>query len=336
MEGQRQLYPPIEPYYQQLLTMKAAKGEQCHQVYVEQCGNPQGMAVVFLHGGPGSGCQPSHRRMFDPDKYRIILFDQRGCGRSKPYGCIEDNTTAHLVADMEQIRQHLKIDRWIVFGGSWGATLGLVYAQQYASRIAGLVLRGVFLGRRQDIDWVYGHFGAAKLYPKQWAQLMSLLNQQEQVAPLESLYRHLTGHDAALQLKLKQYLTEWESQLVSLQARSPSQPVASVQRAADHSKLIQLHYCVHDCFIQQPILSRPLALHDVACHVIHGRYDMVCPLEQGWQLCQRNPTMELDIIPLSGHVASEPLIQDALINLMDNFHCLGQSVKSQNKTADIK
>lgn len=321
VEGKRALYPPIEPYHSQMLAMDAAAGEQRHQIYIEQCGNPNGIPVVFLHGGPGSGCRPSHRRLFDPRKYRIILFDQRGCGRSTPYGCIKDNTSAHLVADMEQIRQQLKINKWILFGGSWGATLALLYARQYASRVAGLVLRGVFLGRKQDIDWVYGHSGAAKLFPQQWSELIRLLSSDEQVAPLENIYRHLQGQDAVVKLRLKIALEQWERQLVTLTPPSGQGIVDPEKLITDQSKLIQLHYCVHDCFIEQPILSQPLSLTDVPCHILHGRYDMVCPLEQGWALSQRNRTFELDIIPLSGHVASEPLIQDALITLMDQLTC---------------
>ncbi len=321
VEGKRALYPPIEPYHSQLLEMDAESGEQRHQIYIEQCGNPSGIPVVFLHGGPGSGCQPSHRRLFDPRKYRIILFDQRGCGRSTPYGCIEDNTSAHLVADMEQIRQQLKINEWILFGGSWGATLAILYARQHASRVAGLVLRGVFLGRKKDIDWVYNHTGAARFFPSQWNQLMRLLSKEEQATPLESIYRYLNGQDPIVKLKLKIALENWERQLVTLSPLSINGSYDLKQLATDDSKLIQLHYCVHDCFIEQPILSQPLPLIDVPCHVLHGRYDMVCPLEQGWALCQHNRTFELDIIPLSGHIASEPLIQDALITLMDQLTC---------------
>ncbi|UUM29564.1 prolyl aminopeptidase [Vibrio japonicus] len=322
IEAQRELYPEIEPYQSFMLPMKAAQGEQCHHIYVEQCGNPDGIPVLFLHGGPGSGCRPSHRRLFDPSNYRIILFDQRGCGRSKPYGSIKDNTSAHLVADMEQIRQHLKIEKWILFGGSWGATLGLIYAQKHAERIAGLVLRGVFLGRKQDIDWVYGHSGAAKLFPFQWATLMSLLTSEEQSSPIESIYRHLNGQDEPLKLKLKQALDVWENQLVTLTPQPTAESPDFEQLAANESKRIQLHYCIHDCFIDQPLLSRPFALTDVPCHIIQGQYDMVCPLEQGWQLYQANPEFNFKVVPLSGHVASEPLIQDALLNLMDNLACL--------------
>ncbi|WMN88237.1 prolyl aminopeptidase [Vibrio parahaemolyticus] len=321
VEGKRALYPPIEPYHSQLLEMDAAAGEQRHQIYIEQCGNPNGIPVVFLHGGPGSGCRPSHRRLFDPRIYRIILFDQRGCGRSTPYGCIKDNTSAHLVADMEQIRQQLKINKWILFGGSWGATLALLYARQYASRIAGLVLRGVFLGRKQDIDWFYDHSGAARFFPLQWSQLMRLLSTEEQAAPLESIYRHLNGQDPILKLKLKIALESWERQLVTLSPSSSKATFDPELLVADDSKLIQLHYCVHQCFIEQPILSQPLPLTDVPCHILHGRYDMVCPIEQGWTLYEHNRTFELDIIPLSGHVASEPLMQDALITLMDQLTC---------------
>lgn len=321
VEGKRALYPPIEPYHSQMLEMDAAAGEQRHQIYIEQCGNPNGIPVVFLHGGPGSGCRPSHRRLFDPRKYRIILFDQRGCGRSTPYGCIKDNTSAYLVADMEQIRQQLKINKWILFGGSWGATLALLYARQYASRVAGLVLRGVFLGRKQDIDWFYDHSGAARFFPLQWRQLMQLLSKEEQAAPLESIYRHLNGQDPVLKLKLKIALESWERQLVTLSPSSSKAGFDPELLAMDDSKLIQLHYCVHQCFIEQPILSQPLPLNDVPCHILHGRYDMVCPIEQGWTLYQHNRTFELDIIPLSGHVASEPLMQDALITLMDQLTC---------------
>ncbi|WP_246335916.1 prolyl aminopeptidase [Vibrio marinisediminis] len=314
----RTLYPSIEPYAHYRLDMASGRGEITHQIYIEECGNPQGKPIVFLHGGPGSGCSPSHRRFFNPRDYRIILFDQRGCGRSLPYGCIENNTTWHLVADMEQIRQFLGIESWMVFGGSWGATLALVYAQQYAERVSALILRGVFLGRQQDIDWVYGAEGAAKFYPQQWGQLLCVLAEEECNEPLSSLYKHLISDDDTQKLRVKLALSQWESSLIRIVAEPFKPNLLAVD--SDQSKKIQLHYCLNNCFLSDDFTVSQLGkISQIATYVIHGHYDMVCPVEQAWALYSVNPNIDLNIVPMSGHVADEPLILDAIIRLTDQL-----------------
>ena len=194
------LYPAIEPFQHYYLSVANAAiinetTAQTHQLYVEQCGNPDGIPVIFLHGGPGSGCRPSHRCFFDPALYHIILFDQRGCGRSRPKGLLKHNTTGHLVEDIELIRQHLGIEKWLVFGGSWGTTLALTYAQRFADKVAGLILRGIFLARQQDIDWFYSENGAAKTYPEAWRYLVEHLPISQQAEPISAIYQQLSSTD---------------------------------------------------------------------------------------------------------------------------------------------
>lgn len=320
----RSPYPDIEPYQVHLFDMRANEGETVHQIYVEECGNPNGIPIVFLHGGPGSGCRPSHRCLFDPHSYRIILFDQRGCGRSQPYGCLENNRTEYLINDLEQIRETLVIKQWIVFGGSWGATLALTYAQQYSKRVTALALRGVFLGRKSDVDWVYDHGGAAKIFPEAWQNLMSTLTPCERETPLRSFYTILLDSDTQRSGEVREALNQWERHLVRLASPAHIELKATTNRrdgdAKDAAKIIQLHYSLNECFIShRPILANMKMINTIPTFVIHGRYDMVCPLEQAWQLYQKNQNIELDVMPLSGHVAEEPEILEAILNLTDRL-----------------
>lgn len=210
------LYPDIEPYQTHHIAMEPIASGSCHQVYVEECGNPTGIPVVFLHGGPGSGCRPQHRRYFDPKIYRIILFDQRGCGRSTPLGELENNSSQFLVHDMETIRQNLNISQWLIFGGSWGATLALLYAQQYPKNVTAMILRGVFLGREEDINWVYAEGGASKLFPDAWHELVKNLAPSEQKFPLKAYFQKLTEEEKPVQIETAKTLQAWESTIVKL------------------------------------------------------------------------------------------------------------------------
>ena len=306
------LYPDIEPYATHIIETETLPTGDCHRIYVETCGNPHGIPVIFLHGGPGSGCRPSHRRFFDPDQYHIILFDQRGCGRSTPYGELVNNTTQHLIADMELIRQNLHINRWLIFGGSWGATLGLIYAQRYPDNVLAMILRGVFLARQQDIDWAYQQDGAPKFFPDKWQQLMAHLAPKDRSAPLNAYYDKLTNTDDKSS-QMAEALQAWEGSLVSVyddkqhdRARPPRDPLAPAR--------IQLHYIINQCFIADtPILDNMAAINDIQAMIIHGRFDMVCPVQQAWTLCENWHKAELNIVPLSGHVASDPAICEALI-----------------------
>jgi len=322
-----ELYPDIEPFFSEHMLADSLNPDGTHQIYVEQCGNPSGIPVVFLHGGPGSGCRAQHRCYFDPEIYHIILFDQRGCGRSRPSGELANNTTQALILDMEQIRQQLDINSWMLFGGSWGATLGLYYAQHYPSRVSSMILRGVFLGRPQDIDWVYTANGAAKLFPEAWQQLVKPLPLAEQSAPLPCLYRQLTGDNAKLSTDAFSRLQLWESSIVMLRDYhygGETVTKGNAENSAIAPAIIQLHYSLNHCFIaDQPLLDNLEPIGDIPTQLIHGRYDLVCPVEQSWQLSQRWPqanlnitnlnVVNLNIVPLAGHAASEPALVDALI-----------------------
>lgn len=299
-----------------------------HHLYVEQCGNPLGIPVVFLHGGPGSGCRPSHRCFFDPERYHIILFDQRGCGRSRPHGALAKNTTANIVQDIEAIRQHIGIKQWLVFGGSWGATLAIYYAHHFTEQVSALILRGVFLARPQDIDWVYSENGAAKIFPDAWNNLVEDLPLSQQAQPLSAIYQQLTSDDTQLSNDIFYKLQHWEAnlicwqELVSLEKnRVEKERVESSITDADKAPaIIQLYYSINQCFIaQEPLLELTKTIRHIPTTIIHGRYDMVCPLEQAWQLKKHWPEAELSIIEMAGHVVNEPKIIDALVQATNDF-----------------
>jgi len=307
------LYPEIEPYTVHHFEMETLSGGDCHRVYVEECGNPNGIPVVFLHGGPGSGCRPQHRCYFDPEVYRIILFDQRGCGRSTPHGELENNTTDYLIADMETIRTALQVSSWLIFGGSWGATLALCYAQRFPQHVSAMILRGVFLGRQQDIDWVYSEGGASKLFPEAWQQLVENLPESVQKQPLNSYYKVFLEADDIQQMSAAKTLQNWESTIVTLRDHEYLVDENKDPSPLAHSR-IQLHFAINECFItQQPILNNIDKIRDISTIIIHGRYDIVCPIQQTWELHQAWPEAILDIIPLAGHAAGEPALIEALI-----------------------
>lgn len=330
------LYPAIEPFSHCHLTVTndaltntlvdTITGEETaveHHIYVEQCGNPSGIPVVFLHGGPGSGCRPSHRCYFDPELYHIILFDQRGCGRSRPHGSLAKNTTANIVQDIEAIRQHIGINKWLVFGGSWGTTLALYYAHHFPNQVSGLLLRGVFLGRKQDIDWVYSENGAAKFFPEAWYNLVNHLPLSQQAQPLHSIYQQLISNDTAISNSMFYRLQYWEATLIywqkSLQFENYS--IANPMKEDDKiSSIIQLYYSMNQCFIvNQPLLELIDTIRHIPTTIIQGRHDMVCPVEQAWQLKKHWPEAELSVIEMAGHVANEPKIIDALVKATNNF-----------------
>lgn len=308
------LYPEIEPYNSQLIAMEQLSNGECHQVYVEECGNPNGIPVVFLHGGPGSGCRPSHRCYFDPELYRIILFDQRGCGRSLPHGELENNTTQFLIKDMEIIRQHLNIERWVIFGGSWGSTLGLYYAQQYPETVLAMVLRGIFLGRQQDIDWVYAQGGASQLFPEAWHKLVEKLPEADQLSPLNAYYQQLTAPDEVHQMAAAKLLQAWESTIVTLRDHEYHCDPSLDPSPLAHSR-IQLHFALAECFIADtPILNNIDLIRAIPSIIVQGRYDIVCPTQQAWALHQAWPEAELNIVSMAGHAAGEPAIINALVH----------------------
>ena len=310
----RSLYPPIEPFVTHSIEV-----DPPHRLHVEECGNPQGLPVVFLHGGPGSGCEPYHRSFFDPDKYRIILFDQRGCGRSAPHAELAGNDTAALVADMETIRQRLGIERWMVFGGSWGSTLALVYAERHPERVTALVLRGIFLCRPREIHWFYQE-GASRIFPDYWADYLRPIPEAERGDLLHAYYRRLTGDDEVARMAAAKAWSLWEGRCATLQ---PSQAV--VDHFGDPFTALSLariecHYFVNNSFLEEnQILRDAHRLRDIPGVIVHGRYDMVCPVESAWALSQAWPEARLEIIPDAGHSALEPGILSALVSATDEM-----------------
>jgi len=308
------LYPPLEPY--RTHTVPVDNG---HSLYVEECGNPDGLPAVFVHGGPGAGCEPYHRRLFDPQRYRIVLFDQRGCGRSAPHAGLQGNTTQALVADMETIRLQLGIERWLVFGGSWGSTLGLVYAETFPERVLALVLRGIFLCRPRDIHWFYQE-GASFLLPDYWQDFLDPVPVQERNNIVSAYYRLLTGENELAMMSAAKAWSLWEGRASTLLPKA-----AVVDHFADPSTALSLariecHYFMHDSFLDEnQILAKAGSLADIPGVIVHGRYDVVCPLEQAWALHAAWPGAQLEVIADAGHSATEPGIVDALVRATDDY-----------------
>ena len=285
-----------------------------HHLYVEQYGNPQGRPVVVLHGGPGGGSSPFMRRFFDPGHYRVVLFDQRGCGRSRPTASVEANTTPHLIADMERIRSDLSIETWLLFGGSWGATLALAYAETWPDRVTGLILRGVFLGRQQELDWFYGG-GAGQFFPDLWARFCDPIPVDERGDMIAAYHRRLFSDVSSRQARYALPWLMWENALAGLQSASVSHAPGDYARAFAR---LENHYFINRCFLDENQLLRDRhRIQHLPAVIVQGRYDMVCPpvsahdLAQGWDRC------ELRIIPASGHALSEPRISAELVHVMD-------------------
>jgi proline iminopeptidase len=310
----RQLFTPIEPYR----THTLAVGDG-HQLYVEECGHPDGLPVVFVHGGPGSGCEPWHRQFFDPQVYRIILFDQRGCGRSLPHAELAGNTTQDLVADMEMIRSMLGIERWIVFGGSWGSTLGLVYAETHPGRVLGLILRGIFLCRPRDIHWFYQD-GASFMLPDHWEDYQHPVPLEERDDMVAAYHRRLTGDDELVRMGAAKAWSLWEGRASTLLPRTSVVEHFADPRTALSLACIECHYFMNDSFLEpDQILNHAERLRGIPGVIVHGRYDVVCPVEQAWVLHRAWPDSHLQIIADAGHSAAEPGIVDALVAATNQF-----------------
>jgi len=310
----RSLYPSIHPYWSDHIAV-----DGLHRLYVEQCGNPEGIPVIFLHGGPGAGCEAWHRSFFDPDKYRIILFDQRGAGRSTPHASLLDNTTQHLVQDMQRIRKELDIDKWLVFGGSWGSTLGLAYAQTHPECVSGLILRGIFMCRKQEIEWFYQR-GADRIFPDYWQDYVSPIPLAERHDLLSAYYKRLTGEDELARMAAAKAWSVWEGRTATLLPSTKTVDFFSDTHVALSLARIECHYFMHDAFLQaEQLLHETHKLKGIPGIIVQGRYDMICPLESAWQLAQAWPDAELQIIDDGGHSAAEPGIADALIEATDRF-----------------
>ena len=314
-DARRELYPDIEPFNSDML-----KVSNLHTLYYEQCGNPDGKPVVFLHGGPGSGANPKCRRFFDPAAYRIILFDQRGCGRSTPHAELTDNTTWHVVADIERLREHLGIDRWQVFGGSWGSTLALAYAQTHPDKVTELVLRGIFMLRRWELEWFYQK-GCDALYPDAWETYLSAIPEAERGDLISAYYRRLTGDDEAARIEAARAWSVWEASCsFLLQNQSHIDANAGDEFALAFAR-IECHYFVHGGFLEHDdqLLRNVDRIRDIPAVIVQGRYDVVCPLRSAWDLHREWPQADLRIIPDAGHSAFEPGITHELIEATDRF-----------------
>ena len=313
-EGIRTLYPPVEPYECGMLDVGDG-----HQVYWEVSGNPDGKPAVFLHGGPGGGTYPQHRQLFDPERYRIVLFDQRGCGRSTPNARLEANTTWHLVADMEKLRQMLEIEKWLVLGGSWGSTLGLAYAETHTERVSELILRGIFTLRAGEIHWYYQH-GASLLFPDKWERFVELIPPEERGNLLEAYHKRLTGNDRQAQIEAARAWSLWEGETITL---LPDQSLTE-QHGSDEFALafarIENHYFINHGFMAEGQLLRNAGrLRDIPGTIIQGRYDAATPADTAWALHRAWPEAEFYLIPDAGHAYNEPGIMHRTIAATDKY-----------------
>lgn len=315
--GRIDLFPDVMPFEHGMLGL-----DRLHTMYWEQSGNPEGIPVVFLHGGPGAGASSAHRRFFDPLHYRIVVFDQRGAGRSTPLAEIAENTTAHLIGDIETLRRHLGIDKWIVFGGSWGSALGLAYGIAHPERCLGFVLRGIFLGRPHELDWFL--HGMGRIFPEAWRAFAEFLPESERGDLLESYYRRLIDPSPALHLPAAAAWSRYESACSNLIPRALGGVDAAAGRAALGISRIEAHYIRHGMFLEEgQIIGNIGRLHGLPGAIIQGRYDIVCPIATADEVARAWPQAAYVIVPDAGHSAMEPGIRSALVNAMERFKELG-------------
>ncbi len=310
----RELYPAIEPYAE-----KALRVSDLHTIHYEECGTPGGKPVLFVHGGPGGGIEAIYRRYFDPRQYRVILVDQRGSGKSTPHAELEENTIQHLIADMERVREDAGVDRWMVFGGSWGSTLGLAYAQAHPDRVTEIVLRGIFMCRDSEIQWFYQN-GASHIFPDRWEKFLAPIPPGEREDLLQAYYRRLTGDDAAVRLEAAKAWSVWEGSTNRLYYDE----AAATKYGLDDFSLafarIECHYFVNHAFLEPNQLLRDIPnMRHIPGVIVQGRYDIICPMTSAWDLHKAWPEAELHVIPDAGHSITEPGIIDRLIEATDRF-----------------
>jgi proline iminopeptidase len=293
--------------------------DEQHQLYVEESGSADGIPVLFIHGGPGAGSSPEDRRFFNPEKYRIIIFDQRGSGRSRPHAELENNTTQDLIADIEKIRQHVGVDQWVLFGGSWGSTLALLYAQAYPQCIRAMVLRGIFLCRKRDLHWFYQD-GASHVFPDYWEKFIAPIHRDKRDDFIRAYYQLLTSDNELAKMNAAKHWSLWEGSCATLRPNHDVLQAFSDPHLALALARIEAHYFVNKSFIaENQILDNMDKLQGIPGVIIHGRYDMVCPLDNAWQLQQHWPDAELHIIRDAGHASREPTIMDALVKATDGI-----------------
>lgn len=305
------LYPAIEKNSSFYLTVTEENIE--HEIYVEECGNPEGQAVIFLHGGPGAGCEAYHRQLFDPEKYRIILFDQRGCGRSKPHASLDNNTTQHLISDIESIRERLQIRKWVVAGGSWGSTLALAYAQEHPNAVSGLIVRGIFLATDEEVQWFY-QAGASDFFPDYWQDFLHPVPKDEHDNLLDAYYKRLTGTDEVSRMGAAKAWALWEARTASLKPHPDLLDHFGSPKTALSLARIEAHYFYHQSFLEpDQLLNNMERVAHIPGVIIHGRYDMICKVKTAYAIHQKWPKSELQIIESTGHSAGEVGIRSALI-----------------------
>lgn len=311
----REFYPEIEPFHSDRL-----KVSELHELYFEQAGNPKGLPVVFLHGGPGGGISPDHRRYFDPQKYRVVLFDQRGCGQSTPFAELRENSTWDLISDIEKLRKHLGIDQWVVMGGSWGSTLSLTYAIQHPAQCLGLILRGIFLCRPSEIRWFYQD-GANHVFPEAWDEYRDFIPPQERHDFLKAYYERLTSDDVGLRLEAAKIWSRWEMSTSYLKiSKAAMLSMDAPERALPFAR-IESHYFMNNAFFPSDnyILENIEKIRHLPAVIVQGRYDMVCPMTSAWELHRAWPKSKLAVIDDAGHSGSEPGTRSALIEAIDSF-----------------
>lgn len=310
-----QYFPEIEPFHSGHLPVS-----DLHTLYYEESGNPNGKPIVFLHGGPGGGTHPIHRRFFDPDFYRIILFDQRGCGQSTPFAELRENTTWDLVEDIEKIRKHLEIENWVVFGGSWGSTLALSYAVTHPERVLGLILRGIFLCRKSEIDWFYQD-GTSHIYADAWDKFLAPIPVEERGNLVDSYYHRLTSTDEQVQLEAARAWSIWEASTSKLYPDPNAMADFEDPRLALPFARIECHYFYHNAFFEKDgyLLERAREITHIPTRIVQGRYDVVCPMCSAWDLLKVMPQADLRIVPDAGHSAMEPGNAAELLKATEDF-----------------
>lgn len=311
MDARADLYPPIEPYDAGMLPL-----DDVHTMYWEVSGNPNGVPLLFLHGGPGGGCSPEHRRFFDPEFFRIVLHDQRGAGSSTPLGEVANNTTQHLIRDIEKLREYLGVSRWLVFGGSWGSTLGLAYGQAHPENCLGFILRGIFLGRRSEIDWFFNSL--RHVFPEAWQKFVEMLPREERGDPLRGYLKRLFDPDARVHLPFARAWSEFEGSCSTL---LPNPDL--VRHFADEAlglARLEAHYFAHDCFLAPDQLLKNLyRVRHLPAAIVQARYDMVCPITNADELHRAWPSARYIVLPDAGHSVWEPSVRAAVVREVERF-----------------
>ena len=310
-----ELFPNIEPFNTFNLPVS-----DLHTIYVEESGNKNGKPVIFLHGGPGGGVDPKYRRYFDPEKWRIIMFDQRGCGKSTPFAELEENTTWDLVSDIEKIRNHLSIDQWVVFGGSWGSTLSLAYSQTHPDSCKGLILRGIFLVRKKELDWFYQE-GANNVFPDRWESFLEPIPVEKRDNLMQAYYEILTGEDHSKKIEAAKAWSTWEGSTVKLLEDENFISDFSDDKFAEAFARIECHYFMNNCWFDSDnhLIENMHKIKHIPGVIIHGRYDIVCPVIQAWDLHKAWPEADLHIIPDAGHSIFEDGIKNKILEYTDRF-----------------